>query len=301
MKKVLAVIFVAVLILQAGVLTVFAQAPDESSKEIIISDIGLSQPEGGSDTSSTDVTTHGLSSADIEIVDEEWSCPDEIVISGDNIEIKDGKYSYKLTLRSNGTLTFDNDLEIYYQGINGRYQLNYEIDETDNHIMIVTGTFENIIIASPLLEKLSDKNKEQIISRISEDTYFYQLVLLTADGFTFTNTLKFLFDSKPLGYSLNYAYDLLSDKQRLFITLLKPEDSCDSEGILGDTDGDGTVSIIDASYIQRRLANLSVPDCFNEKAGYVNGVKALDITNVTFIQRWLANIPVPYRIGEIIT
>ena len=301
MKKVLAVIFVAVLMLQACVLTAFAETSEESGKAIIISDIRFSQPEGESDTSSTEVITAGLPSADIEVVSEEWSCPDEIVISGENIEIEDGKYSYKLTLRSNGTLTFDNDLEIYYQGINGKYQLNYEIDETDNHIMIVTGTFENIIIASPLLEKLSDKNKERILSHISEDTYFYQLVLLTADGFTFTNALKFLFDSKPLGYSLNYAYDLLTDKQKLFITLLKPEGLCDSEDILGDTDGDGAVSIIDASYIQRRLANLSVPGSFNEKAGYVNGIEALDITNATFIQRWLVNLPVPYRIGEIIT
>ena len=115
-------------------------------------------------------------------------------------------------------MTFDNDLEISYQGINGRYQLNYEIDETDNHIMIVTGAFDNIIIASPLLDKIPDKNKKQLLSRISEDKYFYQLILKTAEGLSFENTLRFLFDSKPFGYSLFYAYDLLTDKQKLIIS-----------------------------------------------------------------------------------
>jgi len=215
MKKVLAVIFAVVLILQAGVLTAFAEAPEESRQIITISDIVFSASEDA-DTS-TAIGISGLPDDSVDIVSEEWSCPEEIVISGENIEIKDGKYSYKLVLRANGTLTFDNDLEIYYQGISGKYQLNYEIDETDNHIMIVTGTFENIIIESPLLEKMSDKNKEWILSHISEDTYFYQLVLRTAEGFTFTNTLRFLFDSNPLGYSLDYAYDLLTDQQSLII------------------------------------------------------------------------------------
>ena len=215
MKKVSAIIFAVVLILQAGVLTAFAEAPEENEKVITISDIGFSASEDA-DTS-TAIGISGLPDESVEIVSEECNPSEEIVISGENIEIKDGKYSYKLVLRANGTLTFDNDLEIYYQGINGRYQLNYEIEETDNHIMIVTGTFENIIIESPLLEKMSDKNKEWILSHISEDTYFYQLVLRTAEGFTFTNTLRFLFDSQPLGYSLDYAYDLLTDEQSLNI------------------------------------------------------------------------------------
>lgn len=217
-KRLLTVFIAVVLVFQAGSLTVFAGASEKDDRVITISNISSSLSECDSDESSTEIRTLGLPSGAVEIIGEEWSCPDEIVISGSNIKVHGGRYSYKLTLRANGTLTFDNDLEIFYQGINGRYQLNYEIDETDAHIMIVTGTFENIIIASPLLEKFSDKSKNYILSHISDDTYFYQLVLKTTEGFTFTNTLRFLFDSKPLGYSLQYTYDLLTDKQKLIIS-----------------------------------------------------------------------------------
>ncbi len=219
-KRVAAVIIafvLVVLVFQAGALTVFAIAPEEDERVITISNINSSLSGDGRDTSSKEIRVLGLLSDAVEIISEEWKCPDDIVISGNNIKVKNGTYSYKLTLRANGTLTFDNDLEVFYQGINGRYQLNYEIDETDNHIMIVTGNFENIIIASPLLEKLSDKSKKRIHSHISDDTYSYQLVLRTSEGFSFTNTLRFLFDSKPLGYSVHYTYNLLTKKQSLII------------------------------------------------------------------------------------
>lgn len=114
-------------------------------------------------------------------------------------------------------MTFDNDLDVYYQGINGKYQLNYEIDETDDHIMIVTGTFDNIFIKSPLLEKLSDESKNWILSHFSEDNYFYQLTLKTAEGFSFTNMLKYLYDAKEYGYSIDYVYDLLTNGNTLAI------------------------------------------------------------------------------------
>ena len=153
-----------------------------------------------------------------EIVNEEQTYPEEWIISGDDIEIKDGKYSYKLVIRANRTLTFDNDLEISYQGINGMYQLNYEIEENGNHIMIVTGNFDNIIVGSPLFKNLSDKSKKRILSRISEDSYSYQLILKTREGFSFKNNLRFFFDSDPHGYSLNYTYDLLTDEQILKIS-----------------------------------------------------------------------------------
>ena len=231
-NKVLTVIITVVLVLlifQAGALTVSAGTPEKDERVITISHINLSLSESESDTSSTEIQTLGLSSGAVEIISEEWNGPDEIVISGNNIKVQGGQYSYRLTLRANGTLTFDNDLEIFYQGINGRYQLNYEIDETDNHIMIVTGTFENIIIASPLLEKFSDKVKNRILSHISDDTYFYQLVLNTAEGFSFTNTLRFLFDAKPFGYSLFYTYDLLTDQQSLVINRITDFHETESE------------------------------------------------------------------------
>ena len=83
--------------------------------------------------------------------------------------------------------------------------------------------------------------------------------------------------------------------------LVKATDPNYSRGIiLGDADGDGTVTILDATYIQRRLAKLSVPDTFNEKAACVGGGETLDITDATFIQRFLASLPCPDGIGKTI-
>ena len=163
-----------------------------------------------------------------EIENEEWTGSEElIVISDEDVEIQGGKYSYKLVIRENGTLSFDNDLEICYQGIEGGYQLNYEIEEDGNHIMTVTGYFENIISDSPLLEQLPDENKEWILSHISGDSYYYQLNLRTGEGFTFTNILRFFLDSEPHGYSAVYVYDLLTDEQTLDIYSLTDADRID--------------------------------------------------------------------------
>lgn len=71
-----------------------------------------------------------------------------------------------------------------------------------------------------------------------------------------------------------------------------------SSYIRGDADGDGTVTILDATVIQRRLAELSVSS-FNEKGADVDG-DGLDITDATKIQRKLAEFADPYHIGEIV-
>lgn len=218
MKKILIILMSALIITQTGMISVFAKSAEGEKKTIVISDIDTKQLNGETGRSSTGIKTQGLGPADIKIVREDWSRIRELVISRKNVSIKDGKYSYRLVLRSNRTLTFDNDLEIYYQGVNGKYRLHYDIDETDDHTMIVTGVFDNIIIASPLLEKLSEEDRNWILSHVSRDSYFYQLLLKTKEGFTFMNALRFMIDSHKLGYSIKYAYDLLSDKQTLVIT-----------------------------------------------------------------------------------
>lgn len=146
-----------------------------------------------------------VSPADTELTDEESAEPVEYVISGKDIDIENGNYSYQLVVKETGELIFDNDLEINYQDVDGCYKLHYEIAEADNHIMIVTGTFDNIMVASPLLKKISD--------RISEDSYFHQLDLRTNEGFTFENKLQFLFDGAKHGYTINYGYDLATNNQ----------------------------------------------------------------------------------------
>lgn len=237
MKKVLAILLSAVMIAQAGMIVGFAGSAEKYKQTITISNIDTMQLAGETGESPTEISAEGLRSNDIKIVSEEWTGISEIVIGRKDVSIKDGKYSYRLVLRSNGTLTFDNDLEVYYQGVNGKYRLHYDIDETDNHTMIVTGVFDNIIVASPLLDRLSAEDREWILSHISQDSYFYQLLLKTKEGFSFMNTLQFLIDAHKYGYSVKYAYDLLTNKQTVVITDISDCGQNDTdEAVTGETD-----------------------------------------------------------------
>ena len=137
----------------------------------------------------------------------------DFVLSGRDIIVEDGIYSYLFRLSPNGTLVFDNHLERKYQGIDGRYQLHYDIDEAGLHNMIVTGEFDHIITASSLLEKLSAKTRNRILSNVSDDSYFYHLVLKTEKELTFRNILAFLYGSERHGFSFDYRYDISADKQ----------------------------------------------------------------------------------------
>lgn len=66
---------------------------------------------------------------------------------------------------------------------------------------------------------------------------------------------------------------------------------------LGDVDGDGEVTIIDATAIQRHLA--SIPTfAYHENAADTDGDGEVTILDATFIQRWLANMPANNKIGQ---
>ena len=67
--------------------------------------------------------------------------------------------------------------------------------------------------------------------------------------------------------------------------------------LLGDVDGDGEVTIIDATCIQRHLA--SIPTfAYNEAAADTDGDGGISIIDATFIQRWLANLQSNDNIGK---
>ena len=68
--------------------------------------------------------------------------------------------------------------------------------------------------------------------------------------------------------------------------------------ILGDVDGDGEVTSIDATLIQRFLARSPVSDTLNLVAADVDGDGDVTAVDVTFIQRHLAAMPDLYDIGE---
>lgn len=76
------------------------------------------------------------------------------------------------------------------------------------------------------------------------------------------------------------------------------EKSETSSYILGDADGDGEVTIIDATWIQRTLAGITLATPCNEEAADVDGDGSMTIIDVTLIQRSLAGIVVPYAIGQ---
>lgn len=70
--------------------------------------------------------------------------------------------------------------------------------------------------------------------------------------------------------------------------------------MLGDSDRDGKVTIIDATMIQRCLAKLISENELNVTAADVDGDKNLSILDATNIQRHLAKLSVDFKIGEII-
>ena len=215
MKKLTALFFAIIVFLQINTVRLQAESTDSKRLIITISNIDTSPFYRQSPLFSTEIRVDGRASSSIKIIGEKWKRPEEFIISSRNIPLDAGKYSYELKIRSDGTLSFNNDPEVLYQGIDGHYQLDYRIDETDNHIMIVTGLFENIITESPALNILPSRGKNWVLANVSDDSYFYQLNLRTKEGFTFTNNLSFLFDSRPNVYSLSYMYELLNNAHAL--------------------------------------------------------------------------------------
>ena len=67
--------------------------------------------------------------------------------------------------------------------------------------------------------------------------------------------------------------------------------------ILGDIDGDNTVTILDATGIQQYLANLPTTS-FNRDAADTDGADGITILDATAIQQYLAKLPCPAGIGK---
>ncbi len=68
--------------------------------------------------------------------------------------------------------------------------------------------------------------------------------------------------------------------------------------ILGDADGDGIVTILDVTWIQRLLLDMKVPETFSETAADADADGEISIIDATWIQRWLSGMKVPHSIGE---
>ena len=74
----------------------------------------------------------------------------------------------------------------------------------------------------------------------------------------------------------------------------------ESSYIRGDADGDGKVTITDATMIQKYIAEYEMPENFQPEACDINGDDRITISDVTEIQRYLAGFDNIYHIGEIV-
>ena len=70
--------------------------------------------------------------------------------------------------------------------------------------------------------------------------------------------------------------------------------------VRGDSDGDGAISVIDATTIQKVCASLPVSR-YDETAADVDGDGTVSVIDATYIQKSLARIEIPYLIGETVT
>lgn len=105
--------------------------------------------------------------------------------------------------------------------------------------------------------------------------------------------------------SIVYAYAVSPEKNRseytsisIYIGEEEPTDP-PSEYYLGDADGDGVITVLDATTIQKHLAMLPIPDSFNKNAARISG-ENLSVLDATYIQKWLAHIEIPYEIGVLV-
>ena len=114
-------------------------------------------------------------------------------------------------------------------------------------------------------------------------------------------------DDKPFIEAVRAAYDNLSDTQKALIDadtykkLTDAEDALNNLFLLGDVDGDGSVTAVDATLLQRYGVHIGGDlDDDQLKAGDVNFDGKVNIIDVTLIQRYLTRMDVDYPIGEYI-
>lgn len=67
---------------------------------------------------------------------------------------------------------------------------------------------------------------------------------------------------------------------------------------LGDVDNNGSVEILDVTFMQRYLANIIIPSTCDITHGDVNENGVVEIIDVTFINRYLSGVSLRYPIGE---
>jgi len=70
--------------------------------------------------------------------------------------------------------------------------------------------------------------------------------------------------------------------------------------VLGDADGNGEITLMDATVIQRYLSNLPVSDPdIVVRNGDIEG-EGIEVSDATWIQRHIAKMVIPYEVGKVV-
>ena len=88
-----------------------------------------------------------------------------------------------------------------------------------------------------------------------------------------------------------------TDSKTLEFIIRNNEEADDKNRLLGDADGDGKISISDATIIQKYIAEYPVTNKFTVAAADVNESGTITIIDATCIQKYLAEYTIPERIG----
>ena len=155
----------------------------------------------------------------------------------------------------------------------------------------------------PILGERSGGGACSLLIAYTPETFFYTMSsynkLITADGNDVDSGAELDYDltkrvtddegNESIDYSGLYDLEDISRKIDMYYGVQ----------LLADADGDGEVSILDATAIQRKDVLLSVA-YFDDVAADVDGDGDVTILDATFIQRFLAGLPCPAGIGEVI-
>ena len=122
--------------------------------------------------------------------------------------------------------------------------------------------------------------------------YYAQIIIVCKDTYAFAdkdNLLITVNGFKPADFMI--MGNTISLKTGVYIPT-------DFPPMLGDADNDGVISVLDATTIQKKLANLIADS--TGRIAYCGDVTKdiLDITDATYIQKYLAHMEVPYPIGK---
>ncbi len=113
--------------------------------------------------------------------------------------------------------------------------------------------------------------------------YFFDTSVVKGSSYTFTVR------------GLDSSNSFVTDFNRDGVTVAFTPDP--NKYLLGDTDTDGTVTIMDSTHIQRKLAELKTDEYkYIDYLGDSDN-DGLNITDATRIQRYIADIPIPYPVG----